>query len=50
MQLLLRWSILALGVTIAAKVVRGISCDDVGTLLIVVLLLSFFNAVLRPLL
>ena len=50
LQLLLRWSILALGVTIAAKVVPGISCDDVGTLIVVVLLLSFVNAVLRPLL
>lgn len=49
-QLLLRWSVMALGVTIAAKVVPGIVCDDVGTLVVVVLLLSFFNAVLRPLL
>ena len=49
-QLLLRWSILALGVTIAAKVVPGIACDDIGTLIVVVLLLSFVNAVLRPLL
>lgn len=50
LQLLLRWSILALGVTIAANIVPGIACDDVGTLIIVVLVLSFFNAVLRPLL
>lgn len=50
LQLLLRWSILALGVTIAAKIVPGIRCDDVGTLIVVVLLLSFVNAVLRPLL
>jgi putative membrane protein len=50
LQLLLRWSILALGVTIAAKVVPGIACDDGTTLVIVVLVLSFFNAVLRPLL
>jgi len=50
LQLLLRWSILALGVTIAAKVVPGIRCDDIGTLVVVVLLLSFVNAVLRPLL
>lgn len=50
LQLLLRWSILALGVTIAQKIVPGITCDDAGTLVIVVLVLSFFNAVLRPLL
>jgi putative membrane protein len=50
LQLLLRWSVLALGVTIATKLVPGIQCDDFTTLLIVVLVLSFFNAVLRPLL
>ena len=49
-QLLLRWSVLALGVTLATKVVNGISCDDANTLIIVVVLLSFFNAVLKPLL
>ncbi len=50
LQLLLRWSILALGVTIAAKLVPGIVCEDISTLVLVVLVLSFFNAVLRPLL
>ena len=50
LQLLLRWSILALGVTIATKLVPGIECDEVSTLVIVVVLLSFLNAVLRPLL
>ena len=50
LQLLLRWSVLALGVTIAAKGVPGLRCDDIGTLVVVVLLLSFENAVLRPLL
>ena len=49
-QLALRWSVLALGVTIAAKVLPGIHCDDGGTLFVVVVLLSFFNAILRPLL
>lgn len=49
-QLLLRWSVLALGVALATKVVNGISCDDANTLIIVVVLLSFFNAVLKPLL
>ncbi|MEY2880323.1 MAG: hypothetical protein RLZZ15_2703 [Verrucomicrobiota bacterium] len=49
-QLLLRWAILALGVTLATKLVRGISCDDGATLVAVVLLLSLFNTILRPLL
>ncbi|MFH1496739.1 MAG: phage holin family protein [Verrucomicrobiota bacterium] len=48
-QLLVRWSVLALGVVIAAKIVPGISYDEPVTLLVAVLLLSFFNAVLRPL-
>ena len=50
LQLLLRWSVLALGVTIATKLVRGIECSDPTTLVIVVVILSFLNAVLRPLL
>ena len=49
-QLIVRWAVLALGVTLATKVIDGISYDDVNTLIIVVVLLSFFNAVLRPLL
>ena len=49
-QLLVRWVVLALGVTLATKVVHGISCDDGVTLLAVVALLSFFNAILKPLL
>jgi putative membrane protein len=49
-QLLIRWLILALGVTLAAKLVNGISYHDGTTLLVVVLLLSFFNAILKPLL
>lgn len=49
-NLLVRWSILALGVVLAARIVRGISYDNGLTLLIVVLLLSFFNAILKPLL
>lgn len=50
LQLVLRWSILALGVTLAAEIVPGITCDTLSTLVLVVLVLSFFNAVLRPLL
>lgn len=49
-QLLLRWGVLALGVVLATKLVPGIRCDDGGALVAVVLLLSFFNAILKPLL
>ena len=49
-QLLVRWLVLALGVMLATKIVRGIHCDDGGTLVVVVVLLSFFNAILKPLL
>ena len=49
-QLLLRWLVLALGVMLATKLIPGIRCDDGLTLFVVVVLLSFFNAILRPLL
>ena len=49
-QLLLRWCILAVGVTLATKLVPGIYCVDGRTLFVVVLLLSFCNAILKPLL
>src|SRR5690606_17247825 len=49
-QLLVRWSVLALGVTLATKLVPGISCNDPATLIIVVVVLSFLNAVFKPLL
>lgn len=50
LQLLVRWLVLAVGVTIATRVVPGIACDSHTSLLVVVLLLSFFNAILKPLL
>src|SRR6187551_1636661 len=50
MMLLVRWLVLALGVMLATKIVPGIKCDDGTTLIVVVLLLSFFNAILKPLL
>ncbi len=51
LQLLVRWLVLALGVMIATKIVPGIAvAKDGTTLLVVVLLLSFFNAIIRPLL
>lgn len=49
-QLIVRWAVLALGVTIATRIVPGIRCDDAGTLMVVVVLLSLFNAILKPLL
>lgn len=50
LQLLVRWIVLALGVTLATKIVSGITCENGMTLVAVVLLLSFFNAILKPLL
>jgi putative membrane protein len=49
-NLLVRWGVLALGVALAAHIVPGIRYDDVMTLVTVVLVLSFFNAILKPLL
>lgn len=49
-NLLVRWLVLALGVILSTKLVPGISCNDGPTLLVVVVLLSLFNAVLKPLL
>lgn len=49
-NLLVRWLVLALGVVLSAKIVPGISYDTGLTLFVVVLLLSLFNAVLKPLL
>lgn len=49
-QLLFRWTVLALGVALGARIIPGVHCDSLGTLLVVVVLLSFFNAVLKPLL
>ncbi len=49
-NLLLRWLVLAIGVMLSTKLVPGISCDSGATLVVVVLVLSFFNAVLKPVL
>jgi putative membrane protein len=49
-QLLVRWVVLAVGVTLAAKVIPGIVCTDGLTLFVVVLVLSFLNVILKPLL
>jgi putative membrane protein len=50
LNLLMRWSILAVGVALSAWIVPGITYDDAVTLLVVVALLSLFNAILKPLL
>ena len=50
LQLIVRWLVLALGVTLATKIVPGIAYDTGTTLLAVVVVLSFLNAILRPLL
>jgi putative membrane protein len=49
-NLLVRWLVLALGVVIATHLIPGIHCSDAGALVAVVVLLSFFNAILRPIL
>lgn len=49
-NLLVRWAILALGVALAAEIVTGISYKDGVTLFWVVLLMSLFNAILKPVL
>lgn len=49
-NLLLRWLVLALGVLLSAKLVPGISYDSGSSLVVVVLLLSLCNVVLKPLL
>ncbi len=49
-NMLVRWFVLALGVVLSAMIVPGISYDNGMTLAVVVLILSLFNAVLKPLL
>jgi putative membrane protein len=48
-NLLVRWLVLALGVGLSAKLVPGISYDDGLTLVVVAILLSLCNTVLKPL-
>lgn len=50
LQLLVRWLVLALGVTLATKLIPGIRCDTGASLFAVVVLLSLFNTFLKPLL
>jgi putative membrane protein len=48
--LLLRWGINALGVLLAARLIKGIDYDDGTSLVIVVVVLGLFNAFLKPVL
>lgn len=50
LKLLQSWALIALGVLIAASTSDGIQYDSRSTLIIVVLLISLFNMVIRPLL
>ena len=50
LRLLQSWLLLAVGVLMGAAIVPGIAYDTVGTLVLVVVLLSLLNAVLKPLL
>ncbi|MBP6507578.1 MAG: phage holin family protein [Opitutaceae bacterium] len=50
LQLIIRWIVLAIGVMLATKVIPGIEYNTGSTLFVVVLLLSFFNVILKPLL
>lgn len=47
---LVRLAILALGVLLATKLVPGIYCSDAWTLIAVVVVLTLFNLVLKPVL
>lgn len=49
-NLLVRWLVLALGVALCTKIVPGISYDTGTTLLVVVVLLSLLNVVVKPIL
>ncbi len=46
----LHWLFLAMGVMLAARLVPGIDCEDGMTLVVVVAILSLFNAFLKPVL
>lgn len=49
-NLLVRWLVLALGVVLSTKLVHGIHYDTETTLAVVVVILSLFNTILKPLL
>jgi putative membrane protein len=49
-NLLMRWAVLAAGVALSAFIVPGIAYDSTLTLVVVAVLLSVFNAILKPVL
>jgi putative membrane protein len=49
-NLLVRWLVLALGVALSTRIVPGINYDTGTTLLVVVVLLSLLNVVVKPIL
>jgi putative membrane protein len=49
-QMLAHWLMLALGVMLATRLIPGIRCDSPGTLIVVAIVLSLCNSILRPLL
>src|SRR3954462_6298043 len=49
-NLLVRWLVLALGVALSTKIVPGISYDSGTTLLVVVVVLSLLNVIVKPVL
>jgi putative membrane protein len=49
-NLLVRWLVLALGVALSTKIVPGISYDSGTTLLVVAVVLSLLNVVVKPIL
>ncbi|MBE7538894.1 MAG: phage holin family protein [Opitutaceae bacterium] len=50
LSLLFRYAVLALGVVLAAQIVPGIDYDSNRTLVVVVLVMSLLNTVIKPLL
>lgn len=50
LRLFQSWLLLAVGVLVSAHVVPGIAYDNTPTLFVVVILLSLFNAILKPIL
>lgn len=50
LSVLVRLFILALGVTMATQLVHGIHCDNFASLVAVVILLTLFNWLLKPVL
>lgn len=49
-RLIYSWLLLALGVLVSAHIVPGISYENLPTLVVVAVLLSLFNAILKPIL